>query len=134
MKKLKVLILLILVSLSGFSQTDTTKVRIEERIARLVAKDLIMGDGCFQEMTLLQKKIEKMKEKEIEYQTAISLLEEKDKNNNFMLGKKDNQLQTSTDLNKKLESELKKERRKTSGWKIITGAVAVASTYLLLTK
>ena len=47
MKKLMPLILLMMMSLKGFSQnvTDGTSIQLKKPIAKLVIKDLITGDG-----------------------------------------------------------------------------------------
>ena len=148
MKKLIVLIVLLLTSLSSFSQTDTTKpqtnipvvqndttkIRIKVPVAKLVIKDILKGDGCEVELKLTQEKLLKTEEREKEKDSHIGLLEEKDKNNNFMLGKKDEQLKVSEELTNSLHKELKGQRTKTFLWKVGTYAGIIASTYLILTK
>ena len=90
--------------MSSFSQTDTTKpttssdttkVRLKVPVAKLAIKDILKGDGCEVELKLTQEKLIKTEEREKEKDSHIVLLEEKDKNNNFMLGKKDEQLKIS---------------------------------------
>ena len=47
MKKLIPLIVLMMMSLQGFSQNDTKKtIQLKKPIAKLVIKDLITGDGA----------------------------------------------------------------------------------------
>lgn len=132
-----------LTSLSSFSQTDTTKpktesdttkVRLKVPVAKLAIKDIIKGDGCELELKLTQEKLIKTEEREKEKDTQILLLEEKDKNNNFMLGKKDEQLKVSEELTNKLHKELKGQRTKTFLWKVGTYVGIITSTYLILTK
>jgi hypothetical protein len=120
--------------LSSFSQTDTTKVKISTPIAKLIVKDLILGDGCKEELKLTQEKVIKLEAREKEKNSQIVLLEEKNKNNNFMLGKKDEQLKTSEELSTKLEKELKGQRTKTFLWKVGTYVGIITSTYLLIIK
>jgi len=143
MRKLIVLILLLLTSLSSFSQTDTTKpttssdttkVRLKVPVAKLAIKDILKGDGCEVELKLTQEKLIKTEEREKEKDSHIVLLEEKDKNNNFMLGKKDEQLKISEELTNSLHKELKGQRTKTFLWKVGTYAGILASTYLIITK
>jgi hypothetical protein len=134
MKKLIVLILLLLTSLSSFSQTDTTKVRISTPIAKLVIKDIIKGDGCIIELKLTQEKLFKTEEREKEKDSHIFLLEDKDKNNNFMMVKKDVQLKTSYELSDNLRKELKEQRTKIFFWKVGAYVGIITSTYLLLLK
>jgi len=126
--------------LSSFSQTDTatqsdtTKVRLKVPVAKLEIKDIIKGDGCQLELKETQEKLIKTEEREKEKDSHIVLLEEKDKNNNFMLGKKDEQLKVSEELTNSLHKELKGQRTKTFLWKVGTYAGIIASTYLILTK
>lgn len=116
------------------TQSDTTKVKLKVPVAKLVIKDIIKGDGCDIELKLTQEKLIKTEEREKEKDSHIVLLEEKDKNNNFMLGKKDEQLKVSEDLTKSLHKELKGQRTKTFLWKVGTYAGIIASTYLIIIK
>jgi hypothetical protein len=129
--------------LSSFSQTDTTKptissdttkVRLKVPVAKLAIKDILKGDGCEVELKLTKEKLIKTEEREKEKDSHIILLEEKDKNNNFMLGKKDEQLKVSEELTNSLHKELKGQRTKTFLWKVGTFAGILASTYLIITK
>lgn len=120
--------------MSSFSQTDTTKVRISTPIAKLAIKDIIKGDGCILELKLTQEKLIKTEEREKEKDGHILLLEVKDKNNNFMMGKKDEQLKTSDELSNSLRKELKEQRTKNFFWKVGAYVGIVTSTYLLLLK
>ncbi len=116
------------------TQSDTTKIRLKVPVAKLVIKDIIKGDGCQLELKETQEKLIKTEEREKEKDSHIVLLEEKDKNNNFMLGKKDEQLKVSEELTNSLHKELKGQRTKTFLWKVGTYAGIIASTYLILTK
>jgi hypothetical protein len=138
-----VLTLLLLTSLSSFSQTDTTKpttssdttkVRLKVPVAKLVIKDILKGDGCQLELKETQVKVIKLETREKEKDSHIVFLEEKDKNNNFMLGKKDEQLKVSEELTNSLHKELKGQKTKTFLWKVGTFAGILASTYLIITK
>lgn len=115
-------------------QSDTTKIRIKTPVAKLAIKDILKGDGCQLELKETQVKLIKTEEREKEKDSHIVFLEEKDKNNNFMLGKKDEQLKVSEDLTKSLHKELKGQRTKTFLWKVGTYAGIIASTYLIIIK
>ena len=119
---------------TSITQSDTTKVRLKVPVAKLAIKDIIKGDGCQLELKETQEKLIKTEEREKEKDSHIVLLEEKDKNNNFMLGKKDEQLKVSEELTSNLNKELKSQRTKTFLWKVGTYAGIIASTYLILTK
>jgi hypothetical protein len=115
-------------------QSDTTKIRLKVPVAKLVIKDILKGDGCQLELKETQVKLIKTEEREKEKDSHIVFLEEKDKNNNFMLGKKDEQLKVSEELTNSLHKELKGQRNKTFLWKVGTYAGIIASTYLLIIK
>ena len=123
-----------MLSLSCYSQQDTTKVVLPTKTARLIYQDLLRFDGCKQELSLTQLKLTKVEAREVQKDTIISLLEKKDKNNNFMLVKKDEQLKVSEELTNSLHKELKGQRTKTFLWKVGTYAGIIASTYLLIVK
>ena len=129
--------------MSSFSQTDTTKpttssdttkVRLKIPVAKLAIKDILKGDGCQLELKETQVKVIKLETREQEKDSHIVFLEEKDKNNNFMLGKKDEQLKVSEELTNSLHKELKGQRTKTFLWKVGTYAGIIASTYLIIIK
>jgi hypothetical protein len=120
--------------LNSFSQTDTTKTSLPNKILREVAKDLIKYDGCKEEVKLLNDKIVKLGERETQKDNIITLLTDKNKNNQFIIGKKDEQLKISEDLTNSLHKELKVQRTKTFLWKVGTYAGIIASTFLLISK
>lgn len=139
MKKLLVLTLLVMLSLKGFSQSDTTikqvdttKVVLPVKIARLVYQDLLRYDGLKEEFALTKLKLTKVEEREIQKDTIINLLTKKDENNQFIISRKDEQLQISKELSDKLHKELKGQRTKTFLWKLGTFAGIVTSTFLLI--
>ena len=124
----------LMLSWNSFSQIDTTKTALPNKILREVAKDLLKYDVCKEEVNLLNSKIIKLNEKDVQKDVIISLLEKKDKNNNFMLLKKDEQLKVSEELTNSLHKEIKGQRTKTFLWKVGTYAGIIASTYLLIIK
>lgn len=118
--------------MNSFSQTDTTKVKIDTPIAKLVVKDLIKGDGCVEELKLTQEKVIKLEARETQKDTIISLLEDKDKNNQFIIATQKSQLELSQELSNKLHKELKGQRTKTFLWKVGTFAGILTTSYLLV--
>ncbi len=128
-----------MLSLKGFSQSDTTikqvdttKVVLPVKIARLVYQDLLRYDGLKEEFALTKLKLTKVEEREIQKDTIINLLTKKDENNQFIISRKDEQLQISKELSDKLHKELKGQRTKTFLWKLGTFAGIVTSTFLLI--
>ena len=121
-----------MLSLSCYSQQDTTKVVLSTKIARLVYKDLIKYDGCKEELNLTQLKLSKVEERESHKDTIINLLTEKDKNNQFIIGKKDEQLNLSQELSTKLEKELKGQNRKLFFYKALSFVSMLTATYYIV--
>ena len=140
MKKLILLTILGLTNLNCFSQTDiskesdTTKVVLSKEIAKQVVKDLIRLDGCQEELKLIQNKVIKLEERESQKDTIISLLKDKDKNNQFIFNQKDRQINLYDDMSKSLEKELKSQKRTTLLYKIGTIAGIILTSTLLITK
>jgi hypothetical protein len=118
--------------LSSFSQTDTSKVVISTPIAKLIVKDLILGDECREELKLTQDKVLKLQSREQQKDTIINLLEQKDTNNQFIINSQTSQLQLSEQLSRELHKELKGQKNKTLLWKIGTFAGIITSSYLLI--
>ena len=123
-----------MLSWNSFSQTDTTKTALPNKILREVAKDLIRYDGCKEEVRLLNFKIDKLTEREIQKDTIINLLEYKDNTNKFIITKKDEQIKLSQDLTNNLNKELKVQKTKTFLWKLGTFLGVITTTYLIIIK
>ncbi len=136
------LTILVLTNLSCFSQiginniksSDTTKVVLTPEIAKQVVKDLIRYDGCKEELKLTQDKVIELQNREIQKDTKISLLNDKDKNNQFIINQKDQQINLYDNLFKKVEKELKSQKRETLLYKIGTIVGIILTSTLLITK
>ena len=74
MTQLRLLILCLLVSFKGISQTDTIKkIVLDERVGREVVKDLVRGDVCRQLLSLAQEKNDVLKKQTIELYSIIAI-------------------------------------------------------------
>jgi hypothetical protein len=122
-----------MLSLNSFSQTDTTRVSLRNNIAREVVKDLIRYDGCTQELILTQEKVGKLEERDSQKDVIITLLNDKDKNNQFIIGTQKDQLELSKELSGKLQKEIKSYRLSNFGWKAGT-MLGIATSLVLLIK
>lgn len=135
MKKLMLLIATILVTLTGFSQTVTkqdTIVPLKVPIAKLVIKDLIKGDGALLQVSELNKVII-MKDDQINlYKQKDSLKDEKIKNLDLIISKKDEQFSLERAKSESLLKELKGQRRKTFFYKVGSFVGVIATSMLLL--
>jgi len=121
-----------MLSLSSFSQTDTTKTALPNSILRLVAKDLVRYDGCKEELKLTQLKVEKLKEREVQKDTIISLYKEKDENNKYIIKQLELQVGQYEHLTSDLQKELKGQKVKSFLWKAGTFLGVITTTFLLL--
>jgi hypothetical protein len=121
-----------MLSLSSFSQTDTTKVVIPTKTARLIVADLIRYDGCKFELELTKEKIIKLQEREAQKDTIIKLLNDRDENNKFIIRQQELQIGQYEHLTDDLTKEIKSKKRSTVFWKMATGVTTFFSIYLLL--
>ena len=134
--KLMLLILLLTMSLKGFSQsaTDSTSIQLKKPTARLVIKDLIKGDGAKQELVLFKEKTNLLEQKIVLKDSIISTLNSKVGNFEIMVDTQKQQLALSKELSDRLHSDLKKQKIKTKLTGGIGILVAIATTTLLILK
>jgi hypothetical protein len=120
--------------LNSFSQTDTSKVVLPAKIARLIIKDLIEGDGCQMAMQQTYVKIQKLEEREAQKDTAITILKQKDSTNKYIISQKDEQLRLCKELSEKLQKEIRGHKTRNFLLKIGFFGSAATSAYLLILK
>lgn len=135
MKKSILLISLLLLSWSSFSQKDTKRdsiVPLKVPIAKLVIKDLLQGDGDKIQVTELNKELDLTRDKVKLKDSVITTLNSKLLNLETIILTKDEQFKLQQELSKKLTKELKAEKRKTFLYKVGTGVGAVATILLLV--
>ena len=119
-----------MLSLSSFSQVDTTKVFIPTKIARLIVQDLIRYDGCKQELRLTQDKVYKLEGREIQKDTIIKLLNDKDENNKYIIHQQELQIGQYEHMTDDLQKELRASRTKTFLYKVGTFVGLALALYL----
>ena len=121
MKKLKLLIILMMMSFIGFSQNDTvtTSIQLEKPIVKLVIKDLITGDEAKESLEINENKIDLLEQKIVIKDSIIFNYKNQLGNFESILNTKSNQLSLSQELSKRLEADLKKQKMKT---KLMGGA------------
>jgi hypothetical protein len=132
MKKLIMLVSFLMLSLSSFSQVDTTKVFIPTKVARLIVQDLIRYDGCKQELNLTQDKVFKLEGREAQKDTIIKLLQEKDETNKYIIHQHELQIGQYEHMTHDLQTEIRRSRAKTFLYKIGTFVGIATSGYLLM--
>ena len=132
-------------SLSCFSQTntnnqsqtkvsDTTRVKLKPSTARLVIKDIVKGEGCEQELKLTQEKVIKLEAKDTQKDTIISLLESKDKNNQYIISQQGLQVDEFRNMTNDLKQEIKRANVKTFLYKVGTFVGVLTTSYLLIVR
>jgi hypothetical protein len=120
-----------MLSLNSFSQTDTTKVTLPTKVVRLAAKDLVRYDGCKEELKLTQLKVTKLEEREVQKDTIIKLLNDKDENNKYIIHQNELQIGQYKHMTDDLQKELKGQRNKTFWYKVLSFASLATSLFLL---
>ena len=136
MKKLIMLMFLLSMSLSSFSQTVTqtdSVVKLKVPIVKLVIKDLITFDGVKLQLSETEKLLELSDKKIVLKDSIISNMETKVVNLETIITKKDEQFSLERQKSESLLKELKQEKRKGFFYKIGSG-IGVAATILLLLK
>jgi hypothetical protein len=133
MRKLIMLILIGMMSLNSFSQNviDSTSIRLQKPIVRLVIKDLITGDSFKNELKLVTTKYILLENKVVLKDSVINKLNFQINNFNSILSTKGSQLEFTKQLNEKLRLEIKKQKFKN---KILSGVglVTIGGVILIL--
>lgn len=130
-----------MLSLSSYSQVDTTKTVVSDtskvvlptRVARLVFQDLLRYDGTKLEIVELNKVINLKDQQIVLFKEKDGLKNEKIVNLEFIISKKDEQFDLERQKSESLLKELKAQRMKTFFYKV-GSFVAVITTSLLLLK
>ena len=134
--KLKILIVLLLLSLTSFSQKDTSKICFSYSKAKQIAIDLVRGDSAIAELKITNKLVWQLNEKISTQDSTITLYIVKEQNyisqiNNYdkISTKKD---EIITGLEKDVIKLTKKNNRLKSGLKYLGGGF-VASILTIIT-
>ena len=114
--------------------SDTTRVKLKPSTARLAIKDIVRGEGCEQELKLTQEKVIKLEEIETQKDTIISLLESKDKNNQFIISQQGLQIDEFRNMTNDLKKEIKRANVKTFLYKVGTFVGVLTTSYLLIVR
>ena len=129
-----------MLSLSSYSQTDTTKtvvsdttkVTLPTRVARLAFQDLLRYDGAKLEINELNKVI-RLKDEQIGlFKQKDTLKDQKISNLELIINKKDEQFGLERQKSESLLKELKGQRTKTFFYKVGSFVGIIATSILLL--
>jgi hypothetical protein len=124
------LVSFLMLSLSSFSQADTTKILLPTKIARQVAQDLIRYDGCKLELKLTQEKVIRLEGREVQKDTIIKLLTYKDETNKYIIHQNELQIGQYEHMTDDLQKELRRSRTKTFLYKVGTFVGLALALYL----
>jgi hypothetical protein len=134
--KLKILIVLLLLSLTSFSQKDTSKICFSYSKAKQIAIDLVRGDSAITELKITNKLVWQLNEKISTQDSTITLYIVKEQNyisqiNNYdkISTKKD---EIITGLENDVAKLARKNNRLKNGLKYIGGGF-VASILTIIT-
>jgi hypothetical protein len=134
--KLKISIVLLLLSLTSFSQKDTSKICFSYSKAKQIAIDLVKGDSAITELKITNKLVWQLNEKISTQDSTITLYIVKEQNyisqiNNYdkISTKKD---EIITGLEKDVTKLTKKNNRLKTGLKYLGGGF-VASILTIIT-
>ena len=134
--KLKILIVLLLLSLTSFSQKDTSRICFSYSKAKQIAIDLVRGDSAITELKITNKLVWQLNEKINTQDSTITLYIVKEQNyisqiNNYdkISTKKD---EIITGLEKDVTKLTKKNNRLKTGLKYLGGGF-VASILTIIT-
>jgi len=134
--KLKISIVLLLLSLTSFSQKDTSKICFSYNKAKQIAIDLVRGDSAIAELKITNKLVWQLNEKISTQDSTITLYIVKEQNyisqiNNYdkISTKKD---EIITGLKKDVTKLTKKNNRLKTGLKYLGGGF-VASILTIIT-
>ena len=134
--KLKILIVLLLLNLTSFSQKDTSRICFSYNKAKQIAIDLVRGDSAIAELKITNKLVWQLNEKISTQDSTITLYIAKEQNyisqiNNYdkISTKKD---EIITGLEKDVTKLTKKNNRLKTGLKYLGGGF-VASILTIIT-
>ena len=129
-----------MLSLSSYSQTDTTKtivsdtnkVTLPTRVARLAFQDLLRYDGAKLEINELNKVITLKDDQIVLFKQKDSLKDQKIGNLELIINKKDEQFGLERQKSESLLKELKGQRAKTFLYKVGSFVGIIATSLYLL--
>lgn len=126
----------LLLSLTVFSQTDTTtnSKSFPIPVVRQIMKDLLSGDSAKAQLKLTEQQLFETEKKVVFKDSIIISLREKESNLGLIISSEKEKFKIVEDYSKKLEWDLKKEKVKGRFKSIIGTGVIVVLGFLLINK
>lgn len=137
MKKLSVLIITLITSLTAFSQsaTDTLPVKcFPIPVVRLIVKDLLSGDSAKAELKLANQHIIVIEDKVKLKDSIIVSMDIKEKNYLKIIDSERQKFGIMENYSKTLEKDLRRERVKNKFTKLVSGAGLAVLGFFLIVK
>ena len=137
MKKLSVLIITLITSLTAFSQsaTDTLPVKcFPIPVVRLIVKDLLSGDSAKAELKLANQHIIVIEDKVKLKDSIIVTMDIKEKNYLKIIDSERQKFGIMENYSKTLEKDLRRERVKNKFTKLVSGAGLAVLGFFLIVK
>lgn len=104
---------------------------VDTIIAKKIAKDLVSGDVCKEEIKLVKENLNLTEKKVIVKDSIIKGLEEQKLNLNLIITEKDKQFQLQKDISDSFKKDLSKQKRTTFMYKALS-LIGIASTGILI--
>ena len=134
--KLKISIVLLLLSLTSFSQKDTSKICFTYSTAKLIAVDLVKGDSAIAELKITNKMVWQLNEKINAQDSLVTLYVIKEQNYISQIDNYDQISNKHKTITTGLESDVitltRKNNRLKKGIKLVSGGF-VASVLIIIT-
>lgn len=137
MKKLSVLIVTMIVSLTVFSQsaTDTLPVKcFPIPVVKLIVKDLLSGDSAKAELKLANQQLVVMDDKVKLKDSVIFTMDIKEKNYLKIIDNEKQKYGVMENYSKTLQKDLRRERVKNKFTKLVSGAGMAVLAFFLIVK
>ena len=135
-KKLKILTITLLLSLTSFSQTDTSKICFDYKIAQRIASDLVRGDKAIAELEETNNLVFQLKETIVQKDSVINVYIQKDsicqKQNQLNFDIQRKQKNIISGLEKDVENLKKENQNLRTGIKWIGGGfVGILTSFII---
>jgi hypothetical protein len=132
-----VLIAILTLSLTAFSQTGTSKVPTKSfpiPTVKLIIKDLMSGDSAKAQLKLVEQQLVETENKVVMKDSIIVLLRVKETNYQTIIAAQDKKYEILENHIDKVEWKLKKAKVKNTFTSILSGTIMAALALLLITK
>jgi hypothetical protein len=114
-------------------QKQENSVVIDTTVARLIAKDLVSGDVCKQEIKLVRSNLALTKKEVVFKDSIINTLSIQKEKLNLIISKKDEIIEKQEEISNTYKKSLSKQKRTTFLYKALS-LLGVISTTLLIIK